>query len=219
MSQRQIHPAIAEGLGTGLLLFIVVGSGFTTQRITGEPGIQLVVQALAVGAGLAVLIAILARISGSHFNPAVTIGFRLRGSIDSPTTVRYIAAQVIGAMLGVGLAVLTFTESFGSVSSGARVPGGVVVGEIVGTFVLVLAILVLVDQEKPGWVPAAVGAWVAAMILTIPSGAFLNPAVTFSRILTDTDVLTAAIFIGAQLLAGAGASTVSRLMFRTMKGT
>lgn len=93
---------------------------------------------------------------------------------------------------------------------------GAVGGELIGTFILVLLILVLVDQDRISWVPVGVGAWVAAMVLSTPSGGLLNPAVTIARTLTDTytrvAVSTAAPFLVIQLVAAIGAVSAARIL-------
>lgn len=67
----------AEAIGTGLLLFIIVGSGIMVQTAGSDPATQLFIHAIAVGVGLAALIAMFAMVSGSHFNPAVTVALWL----------------------------------------------------------------------------------------------------------------------------------------------
>lgn len=64
----------AEGLGTGLLVTIVVGSGIAAQQLSNDAGLQLLENSLATAAGLAVLILVLGPVSGAHFNPIVTRG-------------------------------------------------------------------------------------------------------------------------------------------------
>lgn len=198
-----------EALGTGLLLFIIVGSGIIAGRSSDDPALQLLFHAVAVGGGLAVLIAMFANVSGAHFNPAVTIAFRRRGSIDTGTAISYVAAQTFGAILGVAVANLVFAQPVVAVSATVRTGAGALVGELVGTLVLVLLILTLVDQGRTSWIPAGVGVWVTVMVLTTPSGGFLNPAVTLARSLTDTytGIAPASVpgFVTVQLASGLAA--------------
>src|SRR6187402_2918777 len=66
--------ALAELIGTGLLVTVVVGSGIAAQRLSpNDVGLQLLENSLATTLGLAVLILLFASISGSHFNPVVTL--------------------------------------------------------------------------------------------------------------------------------------------------
>src|SRR5687768_13315153 len=92
----------AEALGTALLLAIVIGSGIMGDRLAGgNDAIALLGNTLATGAGLVVLITVFGPVSGAHFNPAVTLVFALRRELGWGTAAAYLAAQVIGAILGV----------------------------------------------------------------------------------------------------------------------
>ena len=64
---------LAEFAGTGLLVAVVVGSGIMAARLSpGQPGLELLENTLATMAGLAVIIVVLAPVSGAHLNPVVT---------------------------------------------------------------------------------------------------------------------------------------------------
>ena len=63
---------LAEFLGTGLLVAVVVGSGIAAQNLTRDVGLQLLENALVTAAGLAVLILMFGAVSGAHFNPIIT---------------------------------------------------------------------------------------------------------------------------------------------------
>jgi len=69
--------------------------------------------AIATGCILYVLITILGPLSDAHFNPAVTLAFRMRGEITTPNALGYVAAQVIGGILGVWLTHLMFEGAHG----------------------------------------------------------------------------------------------------------
>ena len=97
------HRLVAEGLGTVLLLAIVIGSGIMGERLAdGNAAVALMGNTLATGAGLVVLISIFGPLSGAHFNPAVTAVFALRGEIGLPTALAYGAVQIAGAVVGGG---------------------------------------------------------------------------------------------------------------------
>ena len=69
--------AIAEALGTGLLLAAVVGSDIMAQRLAGgNVALALLCNTIATGAALTVVIQIFAPLSGAHFNPAVSARLR-----------------------------------------------------------------------------------------------------------------------------------------------
>ena len=67
--ERIAQRATAEFIGTFALIFIGAGSVVLAQNVAGTLGV-----ALAHGLVLAIMVSILAHISGAHFNPAITIG-------------------------------------------------------------------------------------------------------------------------------------------------
>jgi len=84
----QVNPApialprrlLAEALGTGLLVTVVVGSGIAAQRLSpGDTGLQLLENSTATMFGLAVLILMFGPVSGAQFNPVVTAADWLLG--------------------------------------------------------------------------------------------------------------------------------------------
>jgi glycerol uptake facilitator-like aquaporin len=205
---------LAEGLGTFLLLFLVVGSGISAERLALDPAVALFAHAIAVGAGLTVLIVVFGPISGAHFNPVVTLSLWQARVVGPAGVMPYIAAQLAGGAAGVVLANISFGAAAVSVSNNERMSLGTGVSEVVVTFVLVLLILVLIRIERTSLVAPAVGAWVTAAIFGTSSAAFANPAVSVTRTLTDTYTgidpasvpgFVAAQFIGAALAVGAAA--------------
>lgn len=207
----------AEGLGTALLLYVIVGSGIAAETLSTDPGVQLFAHALAVGLGLGVLIAMFQTVSGSHFNPSVTLAFWRTGVVTGGEAARYVAVQVVGAIVGVVAANLSFDLDIISISSTARDGMGLVIAEAIATFVLVLVILALVRTGRDGLVPAAVGAWVASVVFATSSTGFANPAVTIARMFTDTytGIAPASVvpFLTAQLVAGLLAAAVAIVLY------
>ena len=101
--------AFCEWLGTAFLLAAVVGSGIMAQKLAGgNDALALLCNTLPTGAILAVLILVFGPLSGAHFNPAVSIGFALRGELPWSAGMIYIAAQVFGGLVGVWMAHLMF---------------------------------------------------------------------------------------------------------------
>ncbi len=184
---------------------------------------QLGFHAIAVGAGLGAIIAFLAPVSGAHFNPSVTVGLTITRDFDRRSALPYVAAQIVGAVAGVVIANLTFGESAIALSETARGGVGQPVAEFVATFVLVLLIIGLVRTERTSMVPAAVGAWVTAIIIATASTGFANPAVTLARMLTDTFTgiapASAPAFLVAQVVAAFAAGACALLMFPTVSNT
>lgn len=124
----------AEALGAALLLAVVVGSGIMGERLArGISGLALMCNAVATGAGLTVLIAVLGPISGAHFNPAVTLVLALRRAIGPRLAVAYAGAQLAGAVAGVWVAHLMFAEPLLQVSGRVREGAGQALSEAVAT--------------------------------------------------------------------------------------
>ena len=183
MNRRAV---LAETLGTGLLLYMIVGSGVAADRLSLDPAVTLMTHAVVVGASLTVLIWMFGPVSGAHFNPVVTLALWRTGSIGPQLIPSYAGAQVGGGLAGALLANLTFGVPAVAMSSNSRLALGTGVSETVVTFVLVLLILVLVRSENTTLVAPGVGIWVAAAIFGTSSTGFANPAVTLSRAITDT---------------------------------
>src|SRR5690242_9984694 len=111
----------AEALGSTFLLMAVVGSGIMGERLAGgNVAIALLGNTIATGAGLFVLIQMFGPISGAHFNPAVTLAVLIRRGTDTRTALTYVAAQIIGAVLGVWTAHAMFAEPLLQVSTKLR---------------------------------------------------------------------------------------------------
>lgn len=205
---------ISEALGTALLLAAVVGSGIMGERLAGgNAAIALLANTIATGAALITLILTFGPISGAHFNPAVTLADATQGGIKWREAPSYIAAQVLGAFLGVAAAHLMFGEALLSFSQHARSGGAQIFSEFVATFGL-LSVIWGVVRRRSEAVPFAVGAYITSAYWFTASTSFANPAVTLARSVTDTfsgiRPVDAPGFIAAQLL-GAGAAT---LLFR-----
>lgn len=204
---------MAEGLGTGLLLYVIVGSGIAAESLGSDRAVQLLAHALVVGLGFAVLIALFQTTSGSHFNPSVTLAFWMTRQVGRRAALGYSVAQVLGGIAGVVVANVTFDLPALAVATTAREGLGQMAAEAIATFVLVLVILCVVRTGRAAIVPAVVGAWVAAIVFATSSTGFANPAVTIARTLTDsyTGIAPASVagFLAAQLLAGLAAALVA----------
>src|SRR5271168_579114 len=125
----------AEFLGSAFLVAAVIGSGIMGERLAGgNVAIALLANTLATGAALVALILTFGPISGGHFNPAVTLADASQGGLGWGDVPAYIAAQIIGAFLGVGAAHLMFGVPLFSSSHHVRTGGAQVFSEFVATF-------------------------------------------------------------------------------------
>jgi glycerol uptake facilitator-like aquaporin len=181
-----LRKLLAEGLGTALLLAIVIGSGIMGETLAGgNTAIALLGNTLATGAGLIVLISVFGPISGAHFNPVVTLGFAAKREIGALTAIAYIAAQVAGAVGGVWVAHAMFGQELLQVSAKLREGPALMFSEGVATFGLIGTIMGSV-RFRPDFTAVAVGLYISSAYWFTASTSFANPAVTFARSLSDS---------------------------------
>jgi glycerol uptake facilitator-like aquaporin len=201
MGGRQL---VAEGVGTALLLAVVVGSGIMAERLSGDnAAIALLANALATVGGLYVLIEVFGPISGAHFNPAVSLVMAARGELAPAALGAYVAAQLVGATLGTWLAHAMFDVDIVQVSSKLRGGGGQLIAECMATFGLLLVIL----RAPPGRAAPMVASFIGAAYWFTSSTSFANPAAAWGRMLTDSfaGIAPSSVpgFVGAELVGAA----------------
>ena len=190
---------------------------FTHWRIAGMNelqyranfAVQVVHSALALVTGLvlAVMIAVFIDVSGAHFNPAETLAAWRLVDFPAARVPLYVTAQVVGGAVGVVVANLMFELDAVSIATADRWGAGAAIAEVVATLGLVMLIFALVRQDRLGAVPAGVGAYIAGAYFFTSSTSFANPAVTVTRILSDTpagiDPASAPGFVVMQLVGAA----------------
>jgi glycerol uptake facilitator-like aquaporin len=217
---------LAEFVGTGLLVTVVVGSGIMASRLSPHDlGLQLLENSLATALGLAVLILVLGPVSGAHFNPVVSIVDLIasRGTGLRPVeTVGYVVVQIGGAISGALLANAMFGVPT-AIATTDRVSWGTLIGEVVATAGLILVILALSRTGRPAVIAAAVGAYIGAAYWFTSSTSFANPAVTIGRIFSDTFAgiapTSAFAFIAAQLVGGVIGLALAIALFPRLQQT
>ena len=183
---------LAEFVGTGLL--IVGGLGAVTLDFGSHSPIApllpshslrlLLTGALFAGTGSLIAVSPLGRVSGAHINPAVSLAFWLSGKMHHHDVVVYVAAQCVGAFLGVMVLRLGWSD-FATVGYGVTQPGlsmspfEALLIEVAMTAGLVVTILLFVSSMGTArWTPLAV--WVVVTLLVWQgaplTGTSLNPA-------------------------------------------
>jgi len=176
----------AEGLGTALLLAIIIGSGIMGEQLAqGNNAIALLANTLATGAGLAVLILIFEPVSGGHFNPLVSIAEATRSGLQWQEVPYYIYVQIAGAFAGVAAAHMMFDKPLFFASQYARAGWPMMWSEVVATFGLIFVVLAT-TKTRPAATPFAVGAYITAAYWFTASTSFANPVVTLARAASDT---------------------------------
>jgi aquaporin Z len=183
---------LSELIGTALLVLVglslvilMFGAGTPMVHLVPGEGLRRLVTGFLFGTtGACIALSPVGKVSGAHINPAVTLAFRLMGKLDLPTTLGYVAAQLIGAVFG-SLPLLLWGAMGRSVAFGATFPGpGVTVskallGEAITTFAMVALLAVFLGFRAirpftPGLFPPlyAIMVWAEAPI----SGTSTNPA-------------------------------------------
>jgi glycerol uptake facilitator-like aquaporin len=216
MKRADVPAVLAEAIGTALLLAAVVGSGIMAERLSGgNVGLALLANAIATGGALFALIVMFGPVSGAHFNPVVTLALASRGHSDRRRVLPFLAAQFVGAILGVWLAHLMFELPILQASIKVRTGLGQWSGEVTATFGLVLLILLGVRRQSPS-LPAAVAVYIVGAYWFTASTSFANPAVTIARALSDTFAGIAPIdapgFIAAQIAGALLATVLARVL-------
>ena len=201
---------VGEGLGTALLLAIVIGSGIMGERLAGgNLAVALLGNTVSTGAGLVVLITIFGPLSGAHFNPAVTLVFALRNEIGWKLAGGYVLAQIVGGVLGVWAAHAMFAEPIWQVSTKLRDGPAQALAELIATFGLIAAILGSI-RFRPDATPMIVGLYITSAYWFTASTSFANPAVTIARSLSNSFAGiapgSAPPFIAAQFAGAVAAS-------------
>lgn len=173
-----------EFIGTMILAVAIVGSGHMATKLSQEGGVKLLINALATAVGLAVVIKLGMKTSGAHYNPAVTLVMVVLKKISNEVAALYVTAQVLGAILGVGIANLLYDQKFLTQSTIARDGSNLFFSELFATAVLILIILTF--RKKEELIAYYVPIWIFGAILFTSSTSFANPAITLGRVYTQS---------------------------------
>lgn len=157
-----------------------------------EVGVGLAGVSLAFGLTVLTMAFAIGHISGCHLNPAVTIGLWAGKRIPGKDVLPYIAAQVIGGIIGGGVLYLiasgqagfSVAGGFASNGYGAHSPGEYALGaclltEVVMTFMFLVVIMGATDRRAPaGFAPIAIGLCLTLIhLISIPiTNTSVNPA-------------------------------------------
>jgi glycerol uptake facilitator-like aquaporin len=211
-----IRRLVAEGLGTGILLLAVTGSGIMAQAISGgNTGVALLANAIATGCVLYVLITILGPISAA-FNSVVTLIALFQRQINPVEAILTIAAQIAGGIAGVWIAHAQFALPILQTSTHDRSGMPQLLSEAIATFGLILTIHGGL-RHAPDRIATLVALYITAAYWFTASTSFANPAATIARSLTNTfagiapgDVVG---FIVAEIIGGLTGWLVARWIF------
>ena len=196
---------LAEFVGTALLMMVITGSGIMGYDLSrGNLGIALLINSIATGIALFILITIFINVSGAHFNPLVTLVFWSDGEINNEVFVKYFLSQLMGALLGIIIAHIIFYLPIIQFSTKVRAGYPFWISEFISTLILLFVIKYFSSTNK-AQIPIMVSLLVTAGYLFTSSTFFVNPVLTIARSFTDTfvgiysgDIIG---FVIAQLLA------------------
>lgn len=177
---------LAEYIGTATLVCVVVGSGIMGTNLSKDSAVALLVNTFSTIFALALLILIIAPISGAHFNPAVSLVQVIRREMNALEFAAFVSAQIAGAISGAIVANVMFDLQAIQISTNERVTTGTLVGEVIATAGLITVIFVLVARSQDKLIPVAVAAWIGSAYFFTSSTSFANPAVTIGRVFSDT---------------------------------
>ena len=192
---------LCEFIGTAVLVLFGCGSAAVAGGVLGNLGI-----ALAFGLSIVAMAYVIGNISGCHINPAVSLAMLINKKMTAKEFGFYVLAQVLGAILGIGIlyGIIACSDldvavqglganGFGKASSvGLNMIGAILV-EIILTFVFIYTILgVTSDENKSSVAGIVIGLTLTFVhIMGIPlTGTSVNPARS----------LAPAIFLGGEAL-------------------
>lgn len=195
-----MNPLIAEIIGT--MILILLGNGVVANVLLkgtkgNDSGWIVITTGWALGVFAGVIIA--GPYSGAHLNPAVSIGLAIAGKFSWSLVPGFILAQIIGAMAGSFLVYLIYKDHFKATnnpgleaacfytSPAIKNPPLNVFSEVIGTFVLLLAVFYITGGEfgeaktpiglgSIGAIPVAFIVWSIGLSLGGTTGYAINPA-------------------------------------------
>jgi glycerol uptake facilitator-like aquaporin len=184
--RHSLNRAVAEFFGTAILVCVVVGSGIMGTTLSSDSGVALLINTVSTVLALALLIVVLAPISGAHFNPVVTVIEWAKRSLSTGSACGMVIAQTCGAIIGTVVAHAMFHLPLVVPGNHERFTVGTGIGEVIATAGLVVVIGVFALRSRDEHIPLAVAAWIGSAYLFTSSTSFANPAVTVGRMFTDT---------------------------------
>jgi arsenate reductase len=221
--EREVHGvawrALAgEFIGCVMLMVVVVGSGFAAVALSpGDVGVELLENALAIGAGLFVIINIVAPVSGAHLNPVVSLADAWIGTCSWFRAFLYMPFQFSGCVVGTIVANLMFGHDWVSWSTHRRASAPHFFSEIVATAGLIFLVFALQRNGRKTLGAAAVGLYIFAACFATSSATFANPAVTvaraFSNSFTGIAPGSVPVYVLGQLVGGVAGVGLTLLLF------
>ena len=198
----QPKPFFMEFFGTALLTSAIIGAGYMASGTTQDAGLGLLINACAAAAMLSIIIRMGARISGAHYNPAVTLAMLLSKKISPLMAFNYLFTQILGAIAGAVLGNAMYGADLIHKSGMERINNVLIISEIVATAGLVWVVLRFAHKVQA--VATFAPLWIFSAYFFTSSSTFANPAVTIGRVFTQSPAgispASLSRFIGAQFI-------------------
>ncbi len=230
---KQWQKLAAEFIGTAFLVFVGVGSVPATLIVNGDSPFTMAdlgFISLSFGTIVIATVYVFGYISGNHINPAVTLGLAVTGKFPWRQVPGYLAAQLLGAIVGSFAIVGVLGQRASEVGLGVASYGASVsiwqafTAEFVGTFILVFTVFGVIHRKAaPGFAGLVIGFVVFAAIIPVApaTGASINPARTTGPMLVQ-QILGGEVrweqwpvYIIAELAAGVAAALLFGVISRT----
>ncbi len=220
MHLKTVRPLVAEFVATAL--FVFVGAGAVVMNTASSNALGALGIALAHGIALAILVTATLPISGGHLNPAVSVGLWVAGRMDARSMGSYVAAQLLGAVVGALCVRLLLPPGAGELASYGAPAFAASVTELRGvwieallTFFLVSAVFgTAVSREAPpvGGFAIGLAVFVAMLVAGNLTGAALNPARALGPALVAGELQGQAFYWIGPLLGAVTASLLWKLI-------
>ena len=212
-----IKKYFAEGIGTFALVF--AGCGAIVVDETGIGNIGHLGISMIFGLVIMAMIYSYGDISGAHFNPAVTISFWAARRISFKDAGRYIAAQIIGAVLAAAILRMMFPDF---ITLGVTAPTGHIVQSFILEMLLAFFLMTVIlnvstgHMEKGIMAGISIGAavFIAAALGGPVSGASINPARSLGPALLAGDFSHLWIYMTAPILGTVAAVPAFRIIHK-----
>lgn len=189
-SKEKIGMILAEFLGTAMLVSAVL----MTSNMFGS-GTAAWYTALTAGVALTIIVGMFGRVSGAHVNPAVTIGLWSQRKVESANAIVYVTTQLLGG--AVALSFFNYATGGELASAGSSIfEWNVFWAEAVGAGIFGMGIAAAVSQKLEGYFAAfTIGMSLAfgALVASVASAGFLNPAVALGNNAWDRTLVIAPI--------------------------
>jgi glycerol uptake facilitator protein len=227
-----VQRLVAEVIGTAFLVFIGVGSVPATLMINGNAPFTMADLGMISFAFALVVVATvyaLGHISGNHINPAVTLGLAASGKFPWRQVPSYLAAQVVGAIIGAAAIIGVLGKKASDVGLGVASYSHIsstqaFTAEFVGTFILVFIVFGVIHRKAAaGFAGLAIGFAVFAIIIVVApaTSAAINPARVVGPMLVQQIAGGQVkwgqlpVYVFAELLAGVAAALIYGVLSRT----